>query len=193
MTSLLRHRFSLDRVLRDALLLGVSLVISIPLTTLPANAASEPQRIYRCGNVYTNQPDSAANSVNCKPMTGGVVTVIEGTRVQGSQVVTPTVNAGGANAGTSKVDHAEQRQRDAQAQTVLQAELQKAQKQYAELLREWNNGEPERRADEFRQPQKYQDRVAQLRGALQRTEADIAGLQRELSRLPAANPTGAKP
>ena len=192
MTSLLRHRFSSDRVLREALLLGVC------LTVWSACATSEPQRIYRCGNVYTNQPDSAANSVNCKPMTGGVVTVIEGTRVQGSPVVTPTVNAGGANvgganAGTSKVDQVEQRQRDTQAQAVLQAELQKAQRQHAELLREWNNGEPERRADEFRQPQKYQDRVAQLRGALQRTEADIAGLQRELSRLPAANPTGAKP
>ncbi len=187
MTSLLRHRFSLDRVLRDALLLGVC------LTVWSACATSEPQRIYRCGNVYTNQPDSAANSVNCKPMTGGVVTVIEGTRVQGSPVVTPTVNASGVNVGTSKVDHAEQRQRDTQAQAVLQAELQKAQKQHAELVRAWNNGEPEPRADEFRQPQKYQDRVAQLRGALQRTKADIAGLQRELSRLPAANPTGAKP
>jgi chromosome segregation ATPase len=78
---------------------------------------------------------------------------------------------------------------------VLQAELQKAQRQYAELLREWNNGEPERRADEHRQPQKYQDRVAQLRGALQRTEADVAGLQRELSRLNASTVTspGVKP
>ncbi len=193
MTSLLRHRFSLDRFLREALLLGVSWAIF--LAALPACATSEPQRIYRCGNVYTNQPDSAAN---CKPMVGGVVTVIEGTRVQGSPVVTPTVNAGGANvgganAGTSKVDQVEQRQRDTQAQAVLQSELQKAQRQHAELLREWNSGEPERRADEFRQPQKYQDRVAQLRGALQRTEADIAGLQRELSRLPAANSTGAKP
>ena len=72
----------------------------------------------------------------------------------------------------------------AQAQAVLNAELQKAQKQQTDLLREWNNGEPERRADEFRQPQKYQDRVAQLRGAIQRVEADVAGLQRELSRLP---------
>ena len=78
---------------------------------------------------------------------------------------------------------------------VLQAELQRAQQQQTELLREWNNGEPERRADEFRQPQKYQDRVAQLRAALQRTQADVAGLQRELSRLGVNSlaPTGAKP
>jgi hypothetical protein len=92
-----------------------------------------------------------------------------------------------------KVDAADQRQRDTQAQAVLQAELQKAQKQHAELLREWNNGEPERRADEFRQPQKYQDRLTQLRVALQRVEADVAGLQRELSRQPMASQTGGKP
>jgi predicted RNase H-like nuclease (RuvC/YqgF family) len=104
--------------------------------------------------------------------------------------VSPTVNASGVSA---KVDSTEQRQRDAQAQTVLQAELQKAQRQYAELLREWHNGEPERRADEHRQPQKYQDRVAQLRSALQRTEADVAGLQRELSRLAVPTFSGAKP
>jgi chromosome segregation ATPase len=66
---------------------------------------------------------------------------------------------------------------------VLQAELQKAQAQRQELLRQWNQGEPERRADEHRQPQKYQERVAQLRAALQRVEADVAVLQRELARL----------
>lgn len=189
MTSLLRHCCSFDRVVRDALLLGVFWVVllTLCLTTWPANAASEPQRIYRCGHTYTNQPDPA---VNCKPLASGSVTVIEGTRVQGPQAVPPTVNASG---GSAKVDSTEQRQRDAQAQTVLQAELQKAQRQYAELLREWNNGEPERRADEHRQPQKYQDRVAQLRSALQRTEADVAGLQRELSRLAVPASSGAKP
>jgi len=102
----------------------------------------------------------------------------------------PVVSASG---GLAKVDSTEQRQRDAQAQAVLQAELQKAQRQHADLLRAWNNGEPERRADEHRQPQKYQDRVVQLRAALQRTEADVAGLQRELSRLGLPAPSGAKP
>jgi len=149
--------------------------------------SSESQRIYRCGNAYTNQPDP---TLNCKPLSGGSVTVIEGTRVQGPQAVLP--NASAANTSV-KVDAADQRQRDAQAQAVLQAELQKAQKLQAELLHEWHNGEPERRADEFRQPQKYQDRVTQLRAALQRAEADVAGLQRELSRLSVPVQTGAKP
>ena len=176
MRSTLRYRLRVITLMAGCLAVGF------------AGATSEPQRIYRCGNAYTNQPDPA---VNCKPMTGGIVTVIEGTRVQSSS---SAASAAGAGSGASnKVDSAEQRQRDTQAQAVLQAELHKAQKQYADLLREWNNGEPERRADEHRQPQKYQDRLAQLRGALQRTEADIAGLQRELARLPAMPSTGVKP
>ncbi len=148
-----------------------------------AVAGAESASVYRCGNAYTNQPDPA---LSCHPLKGGHVTVIEGTRVQG---------ASAGNAGSSpsaKVDPSEQRQRDLQAQGVLQTELQKAQQQQAELRREWNNGEPERRADEFRQPQKYQERVAQLRAALQRIDADVAGLQRELSRLSSLN-SGAKP
>ncbi len=168
-----------------------SFVCGLALAAGSVAATSEPQRIYRCGNAYTNQPDPTAN---CKPLAGGSVTVIEGTRVQGSQSVTPAGNASGG-AGAVKVDGAEQRQRDAQAQVVLQTELQRAQQQQAELLREWNNGEPERRADEFKQPQKYQERVAQLRAALQRVQADVAGLQRELARfgLNSNAPTGVKP
>ncbi|PUE30693.1 hypothetical protein B9Z35_06445 [Limnohabitans sp. Jir61] len=185
MTSLLRHSSSIDRVLREALLLGVC------LAAWSANATSEQQHIYRCGNAYTNQPDPAGN---CKPLVGGSVTVIEGTRVQGPQAASSSVNAGGGSSvGAARVDSADQRQRDLHAQVVLQAELQRAKQQQAELLREWNNGEPERRADEHRQPQKYQERVAQLRVALQRIDADVAGLQRELARLPAPASTGAKP
>jgi hypothetical protein len=159
--------------------LGLSCLVA------PVGVWAQSQRVYRCGNAYTNQPEPNAN---CQAMSGGSVTVIEGTRVQAAQ-------AAMANAGASgvKVDSTEQRQRDAQAQAVLLAELQKAQKQHADLAREWNNGQPERRPDESRQPQKYQDRLAQLRDALQRAEADVAGLQRELSRLAAPVQTGGKP
>jgi hypothetical protein len=185
MTSLLRHCSLIDRVLRNALLLGLC------LTVWPVYATSEPQRIYRCGNTYTNQPDPVGN---CKPLVSASVTVIEGTRVQAPQAASPSVNAGsGSNIGAAKVDNADQRQRDLQAQAVLQVELQRAKQQQAELLREWNNGQPEPRAYEHRQPQKYQERVAKLLGTLQRIEADVAGLQRELSRLPVPISTGAKP
>jgi flagellar biosynthesis GTPase FlhF len=165
--------------LRSFRFVRVGLIMACGGVALVASATSEPQRIYRCGNAYTNQPDPAAN---CKPLAGGSVTVIEGTKVQGAQAAASSTPNSPQAASVTKVDGEQQRQRDVQAQTVLHAELQRAQKRYADLLREWNNGEPERRADEHRQPQKYQDRAMQLRQALQRTEADIAGLQRELSR-----------
>jgi hypothetical protein len=152
---------------------------------LPVGAAGEPQRIYRCGNAYTNQPEPNAN---CKALSGGTVTVIEGTRIQAPQAVPSSAGASGV-----RVDHTAQRQRDAHAQVVLQAELLRTQKQQADLLHEWQNGTPERRADEHRQPDKYQRRVAELRAALQRNEADIAGLQRELARLSVSPTPEVKP
>ena len=157
------------------------------VATVAVGAESQP--VYRCGNAYTNQPDP---TLNCKPLSAANVTVIDGTRVQ-SVPVSPHVSGAGASGSSARVESAEQRQRDTQAQAVLQAELHKAQQQKVELQREWNNGEPERRADEFRQPQKYQDRVAQLRASLQRVDADVAGLQRELSRLSVTTPNGNKP
>lgn len=150
-----------------------------------AARAAEPQ-VYRCDHAfYTNQPDAGQR---CVPLTGGNVTVIEGTRVNNAANTPPS----GASSGGVKVDSQEQKQRDAQAVAVLQAELQKAQNRHAELLKEWNQGEPDRHAIEIKQPAKYQERVTQLRLALQRSEADVMGLQRELNRI---NPVaaGAKP
>jgi len=166
-------------MMRFVCVFSLLLVVSAQAVT-----AAEP-RVYRCDNsVYTNQPDA---SQRCVPLTGGNVTVIEGTRVNGAaQTPTSTTGTNGVNASatsSAKVDTQEQKQRDAQAVAVLQAELQKAQSRHADLLKEWNQGEPDRHAIEIKQPAKYQERVAQLRMALQRSEADVMGLQRELNRF----------
>jgi len=150
-------------------------------TRLSAGAADAPQ-VYRCGDEYTNLPDPKRN---CSTLRNSSITVIEGTQVQRHPA--PSLPAASAPS-ESKVDAGEQRQRDAQARAVLQAEWQRAQARHQALMQAWNQGEPERQADELRQPAKYQERVTQLRAALQRSEADLAGLQRELSRLPAIAP-----
>jgi len=49
----------------------------------------------------------------------------------------------------------------------------------AALQKEYNNGQPERRGDE-KNAQKYLDRVAELKAAVTRKEADVAALRREL-------------
>jgi hypothetical protein len=162
------------------LLLCVSAQAQTPPTLPPTDAS---QTIYRCGNTYTNQPMER----NCKPLRSGNVTVIEGLRVSPNASAPSAMPASGA-----KVDKADQQQRDSQAAVVLQAELQRAQARHAELMREWNQGEPERLPDERRQPQKYQERVQSIKAALARNEADMAGLQRELARL-GAHTGGVKP
>ena len=82
----------------------------------------------------------------------------------------------------TRIDPAAQRARDADARRILQEELQREEQRLAQLRAEFKNGEPERRGDE-RNFARYQERVAEMRAAIQRKEADIAALKRELGKL----------
>lgn len=153
---------------------------------LHAGSGLAQDRIYRCGNEYTNNATDAQGR-GCKLVEGGNVTVVQGTK--------PTAAATGgsnpvrvANAPQSgaRVDPGEQRARDNDARGILESELKKAEARHAELLREYNNGEPEKRGDEARNYQKYLDRVAELKASLARNNSDIAGIKRELGRAGAA-------
>ena len=76
----------------------------------------------------------------------------------------------------------EQKARDTDARRILEAELRKEQAALDALKKKYNEGQPERRGDE-RNYQKYQDRVNEMKAALTRKEADVASLQRELSKF----------
>jgi SMC interacting uncharacterized protein involved in chromosome segregation len=81
------------------------------------------------------------------------------------------------------VDPAEQRARDTDARRILGDELRREEDRLATLRKDYNNGEPERNGDE-RNYQRYIDRVAEMKAAIARKEADVAALKRELSKLP---------
>lgn len=149
--------------------------------------ASAQTAIYRCGNSYTNDKAEAA-AKNCKLVEGGNVTVVQGTRVSGAAKPVSLATAPQSAASPQRVDSADQKARDADARAILEAELKKAETRHAELLKEYNNGEPERQGAEARNYQKYLDRVAELKAAVARSESDIAGIKRELARLGAAAP-----
>ncbi len=156
---------------------------------LGAGASQAQTRIFRCGNTYTNDVNEA-QAKGCKPLDGGNVTVVQGTRVQASGVrpasaPPPQPSAAPGGMSGTRIDAGDQRARDADARLILESELKKAEARQAELLKEYNNGEPERRGDE-RNYQKYLDRVAELKAAIARNDADIAGIKRELSRLTAS-------
>lgn len=143
--------------------------------------------IYRCGNEYTNTvPDSQKS--RCKLVEGGNVTIVEGFKPPAAAASAPKAPAAKPRAGApppagSRVDSAEQRARDSDARLILESELKKVEARQAELLREYNGGQPDKQGDEARNYQKYLDRVAELKANLARTDSDIAGIRRELARL----------
>lgn len=152
--------------------------VLIPLALSAMVAGASAQTIWRCGNTYTNDK-AEANSKGCKPVEGGNVTVVQGTKVNAPA---STATQPGAPRQQQRVETGEQRARDAEARAILEAELKKAETRRAELLKEYNNGEPEKMGPEHKNYQKYLDRVAELKAALERNEQDIAGLKRELAR-----------
>jgi hypothetical protein len=145
------------------------------------SAAQAQDRIYRCGNEYTNTVPSPQTK-GCKLVEGGNVTVVQGVRPSKAGGTNAAPNA--ASASGNRVESADQKARDSDARLILLAELKKAQARQEELLKEYNNGEPEKRGDESRNHQKYLDRVAELKASLARNESDMAGIKRELSRQP---------
>ncbi|HSV34937.1 MAG TPA: hypothetical protein VLI46_05240 [Ramlibacter sp.] len=145
-------------------------------------------RVFRCGNTYTNNA-AEAQAKGCKPMEGGNITVVEGTRVNTSTApvkVATAPQASGQSPGGQRVDAEGQKARDSDARAILESELKKAEARQAELAKEYNNGEPEKLGPEHRNHQKFLDRVAELKASLERNENDIAGIKRELGRLPAS-------
>lgn len=168
------------------LLFSVSASVCVAPAVLPLPALAQ-DRIYRCGNEYTNKP-TEAQLRHCKLVEGGNVTVVKGTRPAAAAAGPGGASAARPAASGPRVDSGEQRARDADARAILEAELKKAEARHAELLREYNHGEPERLGSE-RNYQKYLDRVAELKASIARSESDIAGIKRELARLGGAAST----
>lgn len=162
------------------MLKALLVVALIPLSGLLPVFAQAQGTIWRCGNEYTNNPGDAA-ARGCKPMEGGNLTVIEAVRPSATApAATPAPNATPRN-GTPRVGSADQRARDSDAQAVLQAELRRAETRLREAQTAYNNGEPERLGSEANY-QRYLDRVEKLKADVERAQADVDGLRRELAR-----------
>ncbi len=141
--------------------------------------------VYRCPGppvLYTDQITAQqAKDKNCKSIEGAAVTVV-------APVTRPKTAAPAANVASSpgssdnKVDKNEQKARDSDARRILETELRQEEERLKEMEREYNNGQPERRGEE-RNYEKYQERVAQMKAALERKQSDVAAIRRELSKL----------
>ncbi len=148
-----------------------------------ATAQDASKTVYRCPGppvLYTDALTLAeARERGCRGIEGAPVTVVQTPR-------RPTPVNGTASApraADSKIDPAAQRARDSDARRILNDELRREEERLAEMQKDFKNGEPERRGDE-RNYQKYLDRVADMKTAIARKEADIAAIRRELNKLP---------
>lgn len=156
----------------------VACVVGVLAACLPVAQAQD--RIFRCGNEYTNSP-TPAQKKDCKQIEGGNVTVVPaakpnpgaGSRAGGQQM---------ASADQPRVDPAQQKARDSDARAILEGELRRAEARLADLQRDYNNGQPEKKTDELRNVARYQERVAELKASITRAEADVTGIRRELQR-----------
>ena len=169
------------------------LLSSFTLLLASAGSSVWAQQIFRCVGAGGAPPEYINNAKdaqtrNCTAMTGGNVTVVQGTSAAVAAPRAPVRVAATTPSGGTRTDGGpEQRARDSDSRTILESELKKAESKLVEQQKDYNNGEPEKQGIEGRNYQRYLDRVAELKDGITRNQSDIAGIKREISRLPSSN------
>jgi hypothetical protein len=150
--------------------------------------AQDAKPVYRCPGppvLYTDAISAQeAKAKGCRTIEGAPITVVQGTRRPATiKGAAPSAAGSAARSPQERVDPDAQRARDSDSRRILESELQREEAALAALKKDFNNGEPERQGGE-RNYAKYQDRVAEMRAAIGRKEADVAALKRELAKQP---------
>ena len=166
---------------------ALGLVGAMGLTWMATGAtAQDIKPVYRCPGppvLYTDSlSPQEARDKGCRTIEGAPITVVQSPKPRPASA-TAGATVGATRPGDSKVDPASQRSRDSDARRILGDELKREEERLVAMQLEFNNGEPERKGDE-RNYARYAERVAEMRAAIQRKEADIAAIKREMAKLP---------
>ncbi len=140
-------------------------------------------RLYRCGNLYTNADKSRDST--CTQLAVDRVTVVPPRPQESKSAIPakPPAASQSSSRAATRVSSLAQTQKDGESRQILEAEWRKTRQRLQELQSEYNQGEPERLGSERNNPQKYLERVAALQSSIVRTEADLTGIRRELARM----------
>lgn len=185
---------------RLRLLAGAAAAAAAAILVAPPALAQG--QIWRCGNEYTNQPGERPEARGCRLLQGGNLSIVEGRRPAANQAAgaaasSPVASNSAPRAPASaeprppsqRVERTEQQARDRDARLILETELRRAQERVRELQAEFNQGRPQplpgERGDEARLAQ----RTEELRRRLERAQGDVTAIEREIGRLPPAQPT----
>lgn len=149
------------------------------LALLALSGAAQAQQIFLCVDADGRKElTDTRKGKNCKPLDLPGATIPAPAHHGGGAAPVPAV----APANFPRVDTTEQKARDADRRAILTDELNTENRKLADLRKEFNNGEPERRADE-RNAAKYQERVAGLKDSIARSESNVEALKRELANI----------
>ncbi|WEF30775.1 DUF4124 domain-containing protein [Pseudoduganella chitinolytica] len=163
--------------------------ISVPVVLLSTLLGSTAQaQIYRCVDAsghkeYTDRKKGS----HCVALDLPDPVIAAPPKREGQPRPRPATSAAAATPAPApsafpRVDSAEQKARDADRRQILTDELNAEMTKLGELRREFNNGEPERRGDE-RNYAKYQERVANLKTSIARSEQNVEALKREIANI----------
>ncbi len=158
-------------------------VLALLLSLLPLLGHAQGV-VYRCPGppvLYTDALSAKeAEAKGCTSIEGAPVSVLQTPRKPAAAPSSAPALRGDTK---DRVDPILQKARDSDRRAVLESELRSAETRLTDLKREFNGGEPERRGDE-RNFAKYQERIAELKAAIQRQESDIQAIRREIGKLP---------
>ena len=154
------------------------------MSAMAAGAGAQTGSVYYVcpGNIFTNTISAKeAETKGCKAREAQQPTSVPAPKPRPASTGTAAPSSAPRPA-ESRIDSSEQKARDTDARRILETELRKEEEKLETLRREYNNGEPERKGEE-RNSQKYADRVAEMKAAIQRKEADLAAIRREMGKL----------
>ena len=145
-------------------------------------AAAQPEVIFVCTDAdghktYQNSGDGTA----CRRVDGIVATIPSSELPRGQSPRPISTRSGISPASFPRVDVNTQRLRDSDRRRILEEELRAEQERLARLRTEFNHGEPQPASDEVIGTGRYRDHVQRLFEDIERSEGNIASLQRELT------------
>lgn len=148
-----------------------------------AGGAFAQSPIYLCVDAQGRKELTDVNKRGCKALDlpGAIPAPPRASSNAAARPRTPAVPAT-TPADFPRVDSSTQRARDDDRRGILAEELRLEQQKLSELKAEYKNGEPDRLGSE-RNYAKYQERVANLRDAIARSERNIEALNREIANI----------
>lgn len=153
-----------------------SYLLTVALFFVVCNVAAQGI-IYECAG--SGKPESSKSVTRCTKLES------PNTSKAAAAAVTNTARSTSTSISPSdfpRVSEATQKARDSDRKQILLDELQAEDRKLNALMREYNNGVPERRADE-KNFATYQERTAALKDDVMRTGKNVEALKRELAKV----------